>query len=104
MSSSTGDDEVLAVIRQRGSAAVMVALIEPAAPADATDPAATRAAVQRLQDDVLRSVEASDFTLRVRFESVAAFAGTIHSERGFRRLVEHPSVRRVSLEIGGGGQ
>lgn len=103
MSISASDDEVLAALRQRGSAPVMIALTDPVAQADPIDLAATRAAVRRLQDDVLRSVDATDFTLRVRFEAVPALAGTILSERGFQRLKAHPFVRRVSLEVGGGG-
>lgn len=100
---SVADEELLAVLRQRGSAPVMIALTDPVGQVDPTDLVATRGAVRRLQDEVLRSVDSTDFTLRVRYETIPALAGTLRSERGFRRFKAHPLVRHVSLEMGGGG-
>jgi len=92
-----GVSEALA---RNGAADVIVALASDTA---AQDPAAARAAVARLQDAVLSILDSTEFRLRQRYANVPAFAGTVGSPRALDRLVAHPLVRRVDLDVGGGG-
>jgi hypothetical protein len=96
--------EVLEALREDGEAQVVVALVPPPG-YDEGGPvtAAQMEAIARLQDEVLGSLDAADFRLRLRFEAVPALAGTILTERGLRVLSSHPDVVRVDLDVGGGG-
>jgi hypothetical protein len=62
-----------------------------------------RAEIARVQQEVLSRLDARDFELGKRFESVPAIAGTLRTQRGLERLLADPRVRRVDLDVGGGG-
>ena len=89
------------VLARDGAVDVMVALVSDAAPAG--DTPAGRAAVARLQDSVLATVDTADFRVRQRYATVPALAGTLRSRRALDLLLAHPLVRRVDLDPGGGG-
>lgn len=63
-----------------------------------------RREVARLQDQVLSSLDDSDYRLKLRYESVPALAGTVLSESGISKLAKHPDVIRVDLDVGGTGE
>ena len=92
--------EVREALARNGAADVIVAL---ASDTVAQDPAVARAAVARVQDAVLSTLDSTDFRLRQRYAAVPAFAGTLRSIRALDRLLAHPLVRRVDLDPGGGG-
>jgi hypothetical protein len=91
-------------LRADGRVEVMVTLTPPPGyePGRAPD-AGTRAAIARLQDDVLDGLDPADFRLRTRFRSIPALAGTVLTERGLRALAADPRVARVDRDPGGGG-
>lgn len=95
--------EITVALRERGEAPVMIALHAPTEPAGPANAERTRAAIARLQDEVLAAMDTADFRLRVRFGSVPALSGVVRSERGLRLLLSHPHVRAVSLDTGGTG-
>jgi hypothetical protein len=94
---------VLEALREQGQARVIIALVSPGAEPGAAGAEATRAAIARMQDDVIASLDPADFRPGARYTSVAALAGVLLSERGFRRLRAHPFVSGVSLDTGGSG-
>jgi hypothetical protein len=96
-------DDVLATLRAKGEAAVMISLIEPTGIDAATEPARWRAEIARLQQSVLSQLPAQHFERRTLFASVPAIAGTLRTERGLTILTSNPNVRRVDLDVGGGG-
>lgn len=96
--------ELLHVLRATGEAPVIVALVDPPThPDPALDSLQRRIAIARVQARVLARLGASDYRVGELFTSVPAMSGTVLSERGARRLAAHPSVRRVDLDVGGGG-
>jgi hypothetical protein len=96
--------DVLTMIRERGEAPVMIALIAPAGFGDpAADADQVRAGIARMQAEVLAALDSSDFRDRQRFASIPAMAGTLRSERGLRTLLAHPLVRRVDIDPAGTG-
>ncbi|HSJ23933.1 MAG TPA: hypothetical protein VK929_04550 [Longimicrobiales bacterium] len=96
--------DVLTMLRERGQAAVIVALVRPPGFGDPdADRASVNAVIARMQSEVISSIDSADFRARTRFESVPALAGTVLSERGLRQLLAHVHVRRVDLDPGGGG-
>ena len=95
-----GSDVVLS-IRANGEAHVMIALhLSTAAAATAAE---RRAEIARAQERVLGALDAPDYRNRVRFGTVPALAGTIYTCRGLETLARHPDVRRIDLDVGGGG-
>lgn len=96
--------DVMRALAADGRADVVVSLAPPAGYDDgAAADTVMRAAIARLQDDVLAALQPSDFRLRRRFESIPALAGTVLTGDGIRILAGHPRVVRVDLEVGGGG-
>lgn len=100
---SRSQEAILAVVKARGEAAVMVALVNPPGYPDTADVASRRAAIARMQDELLATLDTADFRETKRFAAVPAVAGIVRSERGLRSLLSHPHVRQVSLDRGGGG-
>jgi hypothetical protein len=95
--------EIVAAIRTRGEAAVVVALFEPDGFEDPTQETRVRTEIARMQKEVLADIDTTDFRPRVLFVSVPAIAGTVRSERGLRALLGHRLILRVSLDSGGTG-
>jgi len=95
--------EIVAAIRARGEAAVIVALTEPEGFGDPAQATRVREEIARMQAEVLAAIDTTDFRPGQRFASVPALAGTVRSERGLRALSAHRLVRRVSLDTGGTG-
>lgn len=102
--SALPQDAVAARIRAAGEAPVLVALVPPPGFGDAaTDAELVRAAIAQAQAEVIATLDTVDFRERQRFTSIPAFAGTVRTERGLRVLLSHPAVRRVDLDLAGGG-
>lgn len=59
-----------------------------------------RALVASVREDILSTLLPSEFALERRFRSVPAVGGIVHTS-GVLRLIEHPMVRRIDLEMGG---
>lgn len=91
--------DVLETLRRGREARVVIAL---APPPDA-DEAGRRAAIARTQVDVLARLDARDVHEVRRWASVPAMACVLRSERGLAALRAHPAVRRIDLDVGGGG-
>jgi subtilisin family serine protease len=100
---------VLATIRTRDSAFIVVALTTPpAANARPINLPELMAQVAQLQDDVLAGMDGgvdagTDFTPNHIFQTIPAFTGRIHSEAALYKLAGHPHVRRIDLDTGGTG-
>ena len=103
MESDRSARDVLAALREHGKAAVMIALVTPAGAGDPANAQATRAAIARMQDEVIAAVDSSDFRVGARYTSVPALAGVLFSERGLRRVRAHRFVSGVTLDTGGTG-
>lgn len=103
MNSDPAARDVLTAIRANGEAQVIITLVAPAGADDPANAQATRAAIARMQDDVIAALDPADFRPGVRFTSVAALGGVIRSERGFRAVRAHRLVSGVSLDTGGSG-
>jgi hypothetical protein len=101
---SSSSADILALIRARGEAAIMIALVEPAGYGRAdTDVARIRADIARMQAEVLAALDTADYRDRLRYAAIPAMAGTVRTERGLSVLLAHPHVRRVDLDTGGTG-
>ena len=96
-------DDVVTTLRAKGEAAVMISLVEPAGINAAAEPARWQAEIARLQQSVLSQLAPQHLETRTLFASVPAIAGTLRTERGLAILSSHPNVRRVDLDVGGGG-
>ena len=111
--------DVAGAIRAQGAARVVIAL-DPSAMAGAdvaVDPAGrlraatdTRAGRERLRERVqdlvdgfVARVDPSDVDAIRRYELVPALAGTVRSAAALERLASDPAVRRIDLDVGGGG-
>ena len=90
---------VLPTLQARGAAQVVVALNEPTA----SPMSDRRATIARLQQELLADVEPHGFRQRQLFVAVPAIAGTVLSEKALRALAAHHLVRRIDLDMGGGG-
>lgn len=90
-------------LRERGDVAVMVALVEPPGFSDPSQTASSRAAIARMQDEVVAALDTADFRETKRFAALPALAGILKTERGLRILMGLPQVRELSLDTGGGG-
>ena len=96
-------DDVVTTLRAKGEAAVMISLVEPTGIDATAEPTRWQAEVARLQQTVLSQLASQHFERRTLFASVPAIAGTLRTERGLAILSSHPNVRRVDLDVGGGG-
>jgi hypothetical protein len=92
-----GGDVLLRLLAD-GEAPVVVALRTPPGVDEATI-----AAIGRAQERVLAALAATDYRNRQRFRAVPALAGTIYTARGLVNLLRHPDVRRIDVDLGGGG-
>lgn len=90
-------------LQTRGEVAVLVALVEPPGFSDPGQAASTRAAIARMQNEVVAALDTTDFRETKRFAALPALAGILKSERGLRILMGLPPVRQVSLDTGGSG-
>lgn len=91
-------------VEQRGDARVVVALKDSLPPRQKTVGGAARnRTIERRQEEVLSTVSPSEFRTTHRYESVPALAGTVTSAAALDRLAQHPSVRRIDLDVGGHG-
>lgn len=95
--------EVAARLAAHGQAAVIVSLVEPPGYGDPARAPEVRAAIARMQAEVLATLDPADFQPRLRYTSIPAFAGIVHSAHGLERLLSHGHVRAVSLDLEGGG-
>lgn len=95
--------DVLGALRAHGQAHVVVALATSAQPRDAAGGASARAAIARVQAELLSQLGPEDYRSTQLYAAVPAMAGTVLSERGLRRILAHPHVRGVDLDPGGGG-
>ena len=98
-----GAPEVAARLAAHGEAAVIVSLVAPPGHGDPTRSDEVRAAISRMQDEVLAVLAPADFQPGVRYVSIPAFAGTLRTLQGLDRLLAHPHVRAVGLDLEGGG-
>ena len=96
-------DDVVTTLRAKGEAAVMISLVEPTGIDAAAEPTRWQAEIARLQQSVLSQLAPQHFERRTLFASVPAIAGTVRTERGLTILTSNPNVRRVDLDVGGGG-
>ena len=88
-----------------GSANVMIALAHPGAKKDGKglNLAALKRDIHALQADVMKMMGEGNYQERHSFSAVPAMAGRIKSEKALEALARHPLVRRVDLELAGGG-
>ena len=106
-SAQSADEKVgqalINALQARQEVPVMIALSEPpalgAAHIDLDD---VRSEVASIQDAVLSTLEPFDFRLKFRYEAVPALAGQV-TQAGLNKLVAHPDVRRIDLDVGGTG-
>jgi hypothetical protein len=96
-------DDVVTTLRAKGEAAIMISLVEPTGIDAAAEPSRWQTEIGRLQQSVLSQIAPQHFERRTLFASVPAIAGTLRTERGLAILTAHPNVRRVDLDVGGGG-
>lgn len=102
-SGKVGSD-VLSTLRARGSVPVAIALVEPAGyGSPQADTSRLRAEIARLQQQVLSRLDERDFRLGSRFQNVPAISGTLLTEQGLEVLVADSTVRRIDVDVGGGG-
>lgn len=95
--------EVASRLATRGEAAVIVSLVEPPGYRDPARAPEVRAAIARMQAEVLATLGPADFQPGVQYTSIPAFAGVLRSVQGLERLLAHPHVRGVALDVDGGG-
>ena len=93
--------DVVTTLEATGEAHVLIALQLSGAGAGTVDE--RTAEIARAQERVLDALDATDYRNRVRFETVPALAGTLYTLRGLEILAKHPDVRRIDLDLGGGG-
>jgi hypothetical protein len=94
---------VMEILKTRGEAAVIITLAEP--PSMRTpqiDLPTLRSEITSLQDQVLSTLDPSDFRLKLRYQAVPALAG-IATEAGLAKLAANPNVVRIDLDVGGTG-
>ena len=92
---------VLRALRAGGDAHVVIALVDSAGAG--ADAASVRRAIARAQAEVLEQLPAADYRSTQLFTAVPAMTGTVLTERGLRRILAHPRVRRVDVDAGGRG-
>jgi hypothetical protein len=97
--------EVQQTLAQQGDVRVVVALDQPSALRSKrrVDLQVLNQQVQRAQAQVLSTVSEAGIRVLRRFESVPAFVGRVRSRATLRQLAQHPAVRRIDRDAGGGG-
>lgn len=93
---------VHAALESEGAARVVIALQIPAAAAQGRDLGALRSEVAAAQASVLFALAPHEFRLNLQYEAIPALAGEL-APSGLDRLVAHPLVRKVDLDVGGAG-
>ncbi|MEM7582225.1 MAG: S8 family serine peptidase [Acidobacteriota bacterium] len=98
---------VLDALAEKPTVRVMIAFDLAAASAELEGGAfltseAGQQAVASARERVLAAISAGELALQRQFTSVPAVAGDI-TRRGLEELLLEPSVRRVDLDVGGGG-
>lgn len=81
----------------------MVSLVEPPGYGDPARSEEVRAAIARMQAEVLATLDSADFRPVVQYASIPALAGVLRSVQGLERLLAHPHVRDVALDLEGRG-
>lgn len=100
---SQSQQAIQQALQARGEVAVLVALVEPPGFSDPGQAASSRAAIARMQNEVVAALDTTDFRETKRFAALPALAGILKTERGLRILMALPQVRQVSLDTGGSG-
>jgi len=94
---------VIEVLQAKGKAFVVIALVEPPSiNKPKIDLQTVKNEIANLQEGVLSQLDASDFSLKHKYSSVPALAGTV-TETGIAELIENPNVVRIDLDVGGTG-
>jgi subtilisin family serine protease len=95
------DEKVRTALQQNQQATVLVKLREQSLAQTAT-PAERALQIQQLQNTVLSALNAQDFQLRYRYQTVPGFSGTLFAS-GLQKLLAHPEVERITLDEQGQG-
>jgi subtilisin family serine protease len=90
---------VLEAIRRGEQPAISVSLRA----ARHESPDRMRAEVAEVQEGVLQRVADHEVAVRRRFAMVPALSAIAHSEEALMRMAADPRVRRIDLDVGGGG-
>lgn len=94
---------VIETLQAEGEVFVIIALVEPTSmKAPQRNLSILRDEIARLQDQVLASVDASDFNVVYRYEAVPALTGRV-TETGLAKLIASANVVRIDLDVGGSG-
>ncbi len=102
--------EVIETLQRDGAVNVVIAITEPTSMAalrketPQANMSTLKHEIAELQDEVLSSLEASDYVERIRYEAVPALALKIMTESGLAKLAANPNVVRIDLDIGGAGK
>jgi hypothetical protein len=84
---------IVETLLSKGEANVVVALVNP------TSSDRPQEEISKLQDQVLSELDSSEFLIKVRFDNISGFAGTVLSEPGLVKLASHPHVKKIDLDV-----
>jgi hypothetical protein len=91
---------VVETLLSKGEASVVVALVNPtSSDRPQIDQDRIREEIGKLQDQVLSELDSSEFLIKVRFDNISGFAGTVLSEPGLVKLASHPHVKKIDLDV-----
>lgn len=104
---ASADDKVgqgvIEALKKQGGANVVIALVEPPSMGvPQIDLPTLRSEISSLQSQVLSALSPSDYRERHRYETVPSLAIWV-SKTGLAKLVAHPKVVRIDLDVGGIG-
>jgi hypothetical protein len=110
INTSQGDDptqkvgpEVIEAVQTEGQANVMIMLTEPPSRrAPRIDLSIVKQEIAQLQDQVLSTLDSQDFQGKQRYQAIPALAGKV-TKTGLAKLVAHPNVVKIDLDVGGTG-
>lgn len=95
---------VIEALQAEGGVNVVVLLVEPPSMSTSSiDLPSLKRDIASLQDDVLSSLDSSEFRVKLRYQAVPALAGRVLSEAGLTKLAANPNVVRIDLDVGGTG-
>ena len=95
---------VIETLRTEGEVRVVIALVESQAmKLRRNDLTNLRQEVATTQDDVLSSLDATDFHTEHKYQAVPALSGKLFTEDGLIKLVQNSNVVRIDMDVGGTG-
>lgn len=95
--------DVIEAIQSDGGANVVIALVKPQSiQTPQIDLDTLHEEVNNLQDQVLSTLDTSEYRERYRYQSIPALAGRI-TAAGLAKLVADPNVLRIDLDLRGAG-